>query len=81
MLWTSLAKWWLTDGGIAIDSSGPAICSLSSAYSSAPGLHEPEPGPETGNGTDKGYEGVEGSLLLITNDHEEPPYLLPLNRV
>lgn len=62
-------------------SANPAIRRLSCAYSSALGLHEPSPGPETGAGPDKGCGGVRGLLPVITNGYEQPPYLLTLKRI
>lgn len=59
--------------------AGPAIHGLSNAYSSPVGLPSIE--RETGSRTDKGCTGVGGSLPVITNGYEEPPYLLTLKRI
>lgn len=72
----------MTGGGAAIDNgSSQPSAGLSSAYSSALGLREPQLGPETRTRPDRGCGGVGGSLPAITNGYEEPPYLLTLKRI
>lgn len=71
----------MTGGGTVIDNGRPGHPQAEQCLLISPGLHEPQLGPESGSGPDKGCGGVGGSLPVITNSYEQPPYLLTLKRI
>lgn len=71
----------MTGGGAAIDNGRPGHTQAEQCLLITHGLVRcPGSGWETGTGPDKGCTGVRGSRAAITNDCEEPPYVLTLTR-